>query len=150
MLNLWNEGSTSVPISIRTDKGPASDYLRVFLYDHYPTGDEFVEKTEDFVIGQCGSYSLQTDGTYKSMEYLEGAEKCIEQHTGKECMYCRARAQNTIVSTCMDRLGASCYTVKNTGPMMEFCNWDFQCPASSLSFSLFLIFGLLGALFFLA
>jgi len=138
-IKVWGVANGKVVI---LDAVNAGDALSVFLFDHYPRGDEFVEEEQRLVdgypIGICGSYQLQEDGTYLAKEWQNHPYDCTDQHTGNECMFCKGRGNDMVVSLCLERLGAGCNLAFNSLPTPIFCNLEFECPASTITFSLLL------------
>lgn len=130
----------------------ASESLRAYVYDHFPTGNEFPEEEDDITdgydIGLCGSYVLNEEGIYEPKEWQNHPYDCTDQEGGDKCMFCKGRANDKVRSVCLPRLGSGCNAAFNSPPRMTFCNLEFECPASSLSFPLTVILSLLGLLFF--
>jgi len=153
MIRVWDDGKTSHKVTIRNDV-PARNFVHAFLFDHFPKGDEFVEEEETLLdgyeIGICGSYIKEKDGTFSMKEWDQHPYDCTDQAPGNQCMFCKGRANDKIVSLCLERLGAPCNTAFNTPAREAFCNLEFECPASTVSFSLFLIFSFTLALFYVA
>jgi len=153
LIKVWDDGGSTGKVSINAAVS-AADYVNVFLFDHFPKGDEFVEEEgtllDGYEIGICGSYQKGDDGIFTEHEWQRHPYDCTDQFTGNECMFCKGRANDQIVRLCLERLGAPCNTAFNTPAREAFCNLEFECPASTLSFSLFLIFSFLGALFYVA
>jgi len=152
MIRAWDDGEASGKVTIKSDT-TAADYLSVFLYDHYPKGDEFVAEEETLLdghkLGVCGSYVLK-DGTWVGKEWEGHPYDCTDQVPGDQCMFCKGRANDKIVRLCLERLGAGCNRAFNTPAREAFCNLEFECPASTVSFSLFLLVSILGGLFYVA
>jgi hypothetical protein len=62
---------------------------------------------------------------------------CVDQFNGDQCMFCRGVANGLDVKLCLERNGGSCNDIFRSLPSKGWCNLEMECPASSLSLSLF-------------
>jgi len=144
-LAAWLAPLTGV-ISIDTTASGAT-YLHAFAFDHLPQGTEFIEDEENFLdqyeIGICGSYNVEADGTYNPQQWKQHPYDCTDQFEGDKCMFCKGRANDKIVSLCLERLGSGCNAAFNTPARSVFCNLEFECPASTFSIPFVAVISLL-------
>jgi len=73
---------------------------------------------------------------------------CTSKNTGDQCMYCHGVANGKDVKLCLERDGLECNDIFRSVWRKAWCNLEFECPASTLSLSVFaLLFAVLAALF---
>jgi hypothetical protein len=92
-------------------------------------------------------YGGESKCSVDEAQWLGHPYDCVNQFTKGECMFCRGVADGQEVSLCLDRLGAQCDDIFNTDARRSFCNLEFECPASTLSFSLVVFISALLAFF---
>jgi hypothetical protein len=140
---------TETSLVLVTDMEATAD---AFYYDHFPTGEEFPEAErsleDEYEIGICGSLRKVAEGIYEPQEWQQHPYDCTDQLGGDKCIFCKGRANDQIRSVCLERLGNGCNAAFNSAPRSAFCNLEFECPASSISFSLFLALALVLGVFF--
>jgi len=68
--------------------------------------------------------------------------ECTGQGKGDQCMFCRGVANNLDVKLCLERNGGGCNDIFRSIPSKGWCNLEFECPASTLSLSVFALLGL--------
>jgi len=61
---------------------------------------------------------------------------CVDQDVPGGCMFCLGRANNQEFRQCLDREGAECNGIFNSIAAKAFCTLEFECPASTTSFSI--------------
>jgi len=61
---------------------------------------------------------------------------CIDQRVEGGCMFCLGRANGNEFRQCLDRNGAECNHIFNSVAGKAFCTLEFECPASTTSFSI--------------
>jgi len=71
---------------------------------------------------------------------------CVDQDIQGGCMFCLGRANNVEVRQCLDRNGGGCNQIFNTIAAKAFCTLEFECPASTISFSITVFISCLVAL----
>jgi hypothetical protein len=71
---------------------------------------------------------------------------CINQAVEGGCMFCLGRANDMEVRQCLDRDHAGCNQIFNSIAAKAFCTLEFECPASTISFSITLFISSLVAL----
>jgi hypothetical protein len=128
--------------------------VRAFIFDHLPVKEEFAEEESKLIdahrseIGICGSLVEVSDGVWEPQEWENHPYDCTDQLEGDKCMFCKGRANDKVRSVCLERLGNDCNAAFNSPPRSVFCNLEFECPASTFSFSMFLALSLLALFFF--
>jgi hypothetical protein len=60
---------------------------------------------------------------------------CVDQNVAGGCMFCLGRANGIEVRQCLDRNGGGCNQIFNSIAAKAFCTLEFECPASTISFS---------------
>jgi len=63
--------------------------------------------------------------------------ECRDQFGGAQCMFCRGVAGGLDVKLCLERNGAVCNDIFRSLPSQGWCNLEMECPASTLSLSVF-------------
>jgi len=102
-----------------------------------------------------GYDGIQCDADVEILEFSNSAcsdgniwkqtpQDCTGQFGGAQCMFCRGSANNLDVKLCIDRMGAICNDIFRSYPSQGWCNLEMECPASTLSLS---VFALLSVLF---
>jgi hypothetical protein len=61
---------------------------------------------------------------------------CVDQNVAGGCMFCLGRANNQEFRQCLDREGGVCNEIFNSIAAKAFCTLEFECPASTTSFSI--------------
>jgi len=72
--------------------------------------------------------------------WLEGPAECTLQGAGDQCAFCHGVANGRNVKLCIERNGGSCNHIFRSLPAQFWCNLEFECPASTLSLSVFALF----------
>jgi len=75
--------------------------------------------------------------------------ECVDQFAGDQCMFCRGVANGLDVKLCLDRNGGSCNDIFRSTPSQGWCNLEMECPASTLSLSVFALLFISLALIFM-
>jgi len=65
----------------------------------------------------------------------KSVDQCTSIGGGSQCAYCHGVANNKDVVSCIERNGATCSDIFRSGWRKSFCNLEFECPASTFSFS---------------
>jgi len=81
-------------------------------------------------------------------QWKSSAQNCWKQYGANKCAFCVGRANNIESRTCIERAGAECNPIFRSAQLKSFCNMEFECPASSVMFSLVAFLTALLALLF--
>jgi hypothetical protein len=72
--------------------------------------------------------------------WFKSVEDCTSQLDGSTCMYCHGVANGLDVKLCLERNGGGCNDIFRSTQAQGWCNLEFECPASTLSLSVFALF----------
>jgi len=75
--------------------------------------------------------------------YTGSADECKSTGDGTQCAFCHGVANGLDVKLCIERNGGACNSIFRSLPAKGWCNLEFECPASTLSLSVFALFALL-------
>jgi hypothetical protein len=138
---LTKENGCGAILCGKTDSCPARAHLfhGVHLNDYEGGECEADIEVLEFSNSAC------SDGNI----WKKTPQDCVGQFGGDQCMFCRGSANNLDVKLCIDRNGAICNDIFRSYPSKGWCNLEMECPASTLSFSVFALLSVLFlALFF--
>jgi len=72
--------------------------------------------------------------------WTKSPHDCTSQLNGATCMYCHGVANGLDLKLCLERNGGICNDIFRSIPAKGWCNLEFECPASTLSLSVFALF----------
>jgi len=75
--------------------------------------------------------------------YTKSSYDCKGTGDGTQCAFCHGVANGIDVKLCIERNGGSCNHIFRSLPAKGWCNLEFECPASTLSLSVFALLALL-------
>jgi hypothetical protein len=101
------------------------------------------EQTTLLVYNYLGQNGACSDGS----QWDAHPYACTDQYLGGECAYCVGRANNIESKTCFARQGLDCNTIFELPERISMCNMEFECPASTFTFSFALILAFVAFLF---
>jgi len=86
-----------------------------------------IQYTQLVGYGECNPNS----DTWEEHPYA-----CTGQNVAGGCMFCLGRANGQEFRQCLDRNGGGCNAIFNSPAAKAFCTLEFECPASTTSFSI--------------
>jgi len=106
----------------------------------------------DFEGDMC-SNEVDTEGEEAATcsdgrQWLKHPKDCTAQPVEGGCIFCKGIAGGEITTWCLDKEGAVCQDVFESAAARAFCNMEFECPASTVTFSIALLICTLLALVF--
>jgi len=100
-------------------------------------GVQFNDYTGDECDNDITVIEWPNSGCSDGNLWTKSPQECTATGDGTQCAFCHGVANGMTVKTCIERNGGKCNHIFRSLPAKGWCNLEFECPASTLSLSVF-------------